>query len=116
MLLVTAATAVSCSSGASSTASGLSGTVTRGPISPVCREGVPCSAPAKQVVVQFSRGDRVVGQAKTDAEGRYRIALQAGSYSVRTPRRFGASISPTQAVVRTGVVRRFDLSIDTGIR
>src|SRR5262249_9642012 len=100
------AAAVFCSCGASGTASGLHGTVMRGPIAPVCRKGVPCAKPAARVVVRFELGDRIVATAKTDAKGRYKVVLGAGDYSVRVPRKFGKSITPQRAVVRTATMRR----------
>jgi|tagenome__1003787_1003787.scaffolds.fasta_scaffold20537935_2 hypothetical protein len=116
MLLAATAAAVSCSSGGAGTASGLHGLVTRGPTAPVCRTGVPCSRPAAHVVVQFVREGRVAGTARTDAKGGYRIVLPADAYTLRIARRFGVSISPKQALVRTAAMRRLDLRIDTGIR
>src|SRR4051794_33648943 len=117
MLLAAGATAaVFCAPGATGTASGLHGIVTRAPIAPVCRIGVSCSGPARHVVVQFARQGRVVGAVRTDERGRYRIALAAGSYSVRIARRFGVAIAPRRAVVRAAEMRRVDLAIDTGIR
>jgi hypothetical protein len=90
--------------------------VIRGPTAPICHIGVPCSGPAKHVAVQFKRDGRVVGTARTDAEGRYRIVLPAGGYAVRVARRYGVSIRPRSAVVRAATMRRLDLRIDTGIR
>jgi hypothetical protein len=116
MLLAAGAAAVFCSPGASGTASGLHGIVTRGPTAPVCRKGVPCSGPARHVVVQFTRDGRVVGAARTDAKGRYRVVLASGGYAVRVARRFGVAIAPRRAVVPAATMRRLDLAIDTGIR
>jgi hypothetical protein len=115
-VVLLAALAVGCGAAASSTTTGLSGLVMRGPVSPVCRAGVPCSKPAAHVTIQFTRDGDVVASARTDAKGRYRIALPAGSYAVRTPRRYGMAIRPGRALVRAGLMRRVDLAIDTGIR
>src|SRR5438309_7481826 len=65
--------------------SGLRGTVTRGPITPVCVVEQPCTEPARNVTLFFSRNARVVGRAVTNSEGRYRVGLPAGLYSVRRP-------------------------------
>jgi hypothetical protein len=93
---------------------GLRGLVIRGPITPVCREGVPCSAPAKHVKITFVR----YGIAKsvfTGADGRYVIALAAGTYAVRFPSaRFG--FRPHTALVPAGRMATRNFSIDTGIR
>jgi hypothetical protein len=98
-------------------ASGVRGVVKKGPIMPVCRVGVPCDAPVK-VTLLFSRGGRVVAQTRSDAKGRYRIALSPGSYDVRTKERIGIRQlpSPHTVHVRAGHWDRIDFFIDTGIR
>jgi hypothetical protein len=99
--------------------SGLHGVVTRGPTTPVCVAGKPCSAPAQGVVLVFSRNGHGAGRARTDASGRYRVTLAPGTYAVRLG---GSSLGgierlqPTRATVRRGVVARLAFSIDTGIR
>ena len=94
--------------------SGLHGVVTRGPIMPVCMEGVPCSAPAAHTRVSFFRAGRVY-RATTDAAGRYRIALAAGRYTVHvTADRFG--VKPASVVVPRGRFARQNIYVDTGIR
>jgi hypothetical protein len=98
--------------------SGLHGIVTRGPISPVCVAEQPCDEPAPNVTLVFSRNGRVVGRAVTNGDGRYRVRLPAGPYSVR---RAGAvtidrRLEPDHARVRPGRFVRVDFSIDTGIR
>jgi hypothetical protein len=97
--------------------SGLRGLVTRSPIMPVCREGVPCSAPAKNTpLVFFRKGSSV--KARTDSAGRYRVALVPGWWNVRTAGRLqiGSGISPTRVRVYAARFRVVDLDIDTGIR
>ena len=97
--------------------SGLRGVVMRGPITPVCREGVPCSAPARNTPLVFTRAGRSV-KTRTDAIGRYRIALSPGLWSVHTAAapRVGTGISPSTARVLAGRFRVADFEIDTGIR
>lgn len=93
---------------------GLRGTVTRGPITPVCQVDTPCSAPSKHTTLVFARN----GQSKsvvTDADGRYSILLAAGTYALRIPSaRFG--FTPRTVVVRAGRMTTRNVSIDTGIR
>ena len=107
-------------SGAQATpvASGLHGIVTRGPIVPVCAAEQPCSAPAKNITLLFSRDGRVVAQSKTDLAGRYHLRLRPGIYGVAltTTPRVGRGLEPDQARVRLGRYLRLDFSIDTGIR
>ena len=60
--------------------SGLHGTVTKGPTMPVCRVGRPCSAPV-QVTLVFRRAGHVY-RARSGTDGRYRIVLLPGYYTV----------------------------------
>jgi hypothetical protein len=100
------------------TPSGLRGLVTRGPITPVCVAEQPCSEPAPNVTLLFSRNGRVVGRAVTNGLGRYRLRLPAGLYSVRRPGdvTVGRGIEPGHARVRAARFTRVDFAIDTGIR
>ncbi len=106
--------------GAQTTAlsSGLRGVVVRGPIAPVCVAEEPCTEPARNVTLLFSRNSRVVGRAVTDTAGRYRVHLPAGVYAVRRPGSpgIGRGIEPNHARVYVRRFVRVDFSIDTGIR
>jgi hypothetical protein len=94
----------------------LHGTVTRGPTAPVCRVGTPCTAPAKHVTLYFTRNG-TTQRTTTDAQGRYRLRLRAGMYSVKTDQRpFGVRPQPRNVTVRAGVDSRMNFMIDTGIR
>jgi hypothetical protein len=97
--------------------SGLRGIVTRSPITPVCRQGVPCSAPAKNTSLVFSRGEKSV-KTQTDSFGHYRIALAPGWWNVRTATvpRIGSGIEPHTVRVLAARFRVVNLDIDTGIR
>jgi hypothetical protein len=97
--------------------SGLRGVVTRSPIMPVCMEGVPCSAPAKNTPLVFFRAGRSV-RTQTDSLGHYRIALVPGWWRVRTAAvpRIGSGIEPHTVRVLAGRFRVVNLDIDTGIR
>jgi hypothetical protein len=88
------------------------GTVTVGPTTPVCRAGTPCTAPAKNATLTFSRAGRVVS-AKTDAAGHYRVMLPAGAWSVSAS--VGMRIAPVSVLVRSGTHRE-NFAVDTGIR
>ena len=94
--------------------SGVRGIVTRGPTQPVCMVGAPCSKPAANVTLTFTRGGvahRVVS-AKT---GAYRIVLRPGTYRLTIAgARFG--YTPHTVVVPVGRFAVRDVSIDTGIR
>jgi hypothetical protein len=105
--------------GTTTKTSGLRGLVTRGPITPVCVVEQPCSEPAPYVTLLFSRNGRVVGRTVTNGEGRYRLRLAAGLYSVKQAGpvgTIGRGLEPDHARVRAGRFLRVDFSIDTGIR
>ena len=94
----------------------LHGQVMRGPTMPVCQVDKPCVAPAKHIRLFFSRSGRTT-TATTDANGRYRVSLPAGTYAVRTDQRpFGTVPQPRSVRVQANAARRVDFHIDTGIR
>ena len=113
-LVVMALGATSAHAGAPS---GLRGLVTRSPITPVCMEGVPCSAPATNTPLVFFRQGRSI-RTRTDSAGRYRVALAPGWWGVRTVTvpRIGSGIEPPTVRVLAGRVRVVNFDIDTGIR
>jgi hypothetical protein len=100
---------------------GLHGVVMKGPITPVCRAGVPCDGPA-QVTLRFTRttaaGATSLYTVRSKAGGSYRLALPAGYYSVTTKERVGITrnIQPRRVHVRRAHWDRLDFFIDTGIR
>jgi hypothetical protein len=97
--------------------SGVYGVVMRGPTTPVCRVGTPCSAPAVGAVLVFSRNGLVVARVRVGAGGRYSVRLDPGTYSVAQPvaPKIGG-LQPRRVVIRRGVFARVDFRIDTGIR
>jgi hypothetical protein len=101
----------------SSTGSGLYGTVRKGPVMPVCQQGVPCDAPA-QLTLVFSESGHVIARMKSNEKGRYRIALAPGYYDVRSTVRIGTTKLPRPHAVhvRKGHWDKIDFSFDTGIR
>jgi hypothetical protein len=117
VLLIAACVGVASASAAGSR-SGLTGTVTRGPTSPVCVAEQPCSAPAGHVTLLFWRDGRVVARATTDVSGRYRIRLAPARYRVSraTTTTVGRGLEPVVVRVASGRFTTIDFSIDTGIR
>jgi hypothetical protein len=88
------------------------GSVSIGPLTPVCRVGTPCSGPAKHTTLTFVRAGRTLS-TKTDALGRYRLTLPTGTWSVRASA--GMRTTPFSVVVRAGT-HRTNFAIDTGLR
>ena len=91
----------------------LHGTVRIGPTTPVCRAEVPCSKPAANVLLSFSREAARV-RVRTDALGRYRVRLAPGTWTLTT--RFGLRPSSIRFVVPRAPSAAHNFSIDTGIR
>ena len=96
--------------------SGFHGVVTKGPTMPVCRQGQPCTAPVR-VTLLFRRAGHTY-RTRSGRDGRYRILLAPGYYTVTTLERVGIdrNIRPRAVHVRRAHVDRLDFSIDTGIR
>jgi Carboxypeptidase regulatory-like domain len=97
---------------------GLHGTVVRAPTTPVCRVGIPCSAPAAGVVLIFSRDGKAVARATTSARGFYAVTLPPGRYAVRTRTapKIGTGLRPAAVTVPTRARVRVNFTLDTGIR
>ena len=110
------ATVIASAAPATTLSSGLYGVVHKGPIMPVCRNDVPCDAPA-QVTLLFMRGTNVVARGRSAADGRYRIAIPPGYYAVKTQPKIGFGvIRPLNVHVRAGHFDRLNFFVDTGIR
>src|SRR5262249_7736106 len=114
------ATVAACGAQSSGSASGggLYGTVRISPASPVCQTGTSCSRPARHFKLLFgARGHTVT--ATTNANGRYRVQLAGGSYTVRAA---AANTSPkhglqprTVRVPSSGFAPR-NFVYDSGVR
>jgi hypothetical protein len=119
-LIVVAALLLLPAASPGTTGSGLYGVVKKGPITPVCRAGVPCDGPAR-VTLTFSIARPAGGtfsSLRTSKKGQYRIALPPGIYEVSTypVSTVGRPIKPHAVHVRAGHWDRINFFIDTGIR
>ena len=97
--------------------SGIGGVLYRGPVTPVCRVGVPCDAPAPGVTLVFTRAGHAY-RVRTGQGGRFSIALRPGIYAARivpTPR-IGSGLTPRTIRVPVAGWARVRLTVDTGIR
>ena len=113
--LLVAVLALAAPAAAKAPTSGAYGTVTRGPISPVCRIGTPCDAPAANTAVQFTRLGKTT-RVRTNGGGQYRVRLTPGRYQVTRPDWGPGSIRPASLRVPVGRFAHVNLFIDTGIR
>ncbi|MCP9485468.1 MAG: carboxypeptidase-like regulatory domain-containing protein [Gaiellaceae bacterium MAG52_C11] len=115
--LLFAAVALAAPASAAETSSGIRGLVLRGPTQPVCTIGTPCEEPAARELLSVTRGGRIVARIRTGSDGRFRVSLAPGRYTVATTASgFGRSASPVFVLVRSGRYARVTLRIDTGIR
>jgi Carboxypeptidase regulatory-like domain len=96
----------------------IAGLVKRGPIMPVCREGVPCDGvyAGAKVLVRTQDGD-LVQRAVSNDKGAFAADVPAGAYTVSVevdgmlPR-----CSPANVSVRARETVTVEVDCDTGIR
>ncbi len=116
-LVVASAVAAGCTT-AETDGAGLTGTVLRGPTQPVCTIGVPCDEPFA-ALFHVTSGGREVAQFRSDTDGRFSIALPAGSYTI-IPDASAPLMAPTSQTrtvqVQSHTVTQVQLDFDTGIR
>jgi len=118
-IAVLTAALVACGrSPSSATDSGIFGTVTAGPTCPVERVGSPCPPAVWTGDVQATDDDGHTFGTSTDDHGDYSLSLAPGTYQVVAVTTGGGPPfgKPTSIVVSSGVERRLDLTVDTGIR
>ena len=100
--------------------SGIRGAVRVGPISPVARVGAPDSRPLPGAVITVKAGGVEVAQTTADHNGRFKLTLEAGTYSVTVSPPGPHVILPgsvTQTVVvPTGQFPWLEFMLDSGIR
>jgi hypothetical protein len=97
---------------------GLRGVVVRGPVMPVCMEGVPCDQPFAATFTVRQNG-ALVSMFESNAKGEFEVHLQPGTYVI-VPRP-DAPIMMPESQTRTVEIARHGLTVvqldfDTGIR
>ena len=101
-----------------SSATGLSGTMLRGPIQPVCAANQTCDAPFSSGFTVLKIGT-IVGSFRSDSQGHYEVQLPAGGYTI-VPDADAPIMKPfSQAkdvTVGSSGMTVLDLHFDTGIR
>lgn len=97
---------------------GLTGTVQRGPVTPVCQVNEPCDAPFA-ASFEVRRNGRRVATFASDAEGRFTVALPPGTYLI-VPSATAPLMNPSAQTKSVEVgpegLTSVQLSFDTGIR
>jgi hypothetical protein len=114
--LLAAAALAGGAASAATTAAGLRGTLFVYPSQPVCPRGGSCTKAAPGMSLAFYRQGKRVARTTTNRDGRYRVLLAPGTYVVKLLRRPVVPLQPSRVVVRAGIVRRVDLTYDSGIR
>lgn len=96
---------------------GITGTITLGPITPVCKIGTPCDKPYQGTVIVKTMDGKEITQFTSSGDGLFTVALQPGTYwltSVNTMAR--PHMQPQQVVVNNGQLTTLHIQFDTGIR
>lgn len=108
------------SGGGAQADSGINGLVTIGPICPVLREGMPCPDEpfAATVLIVDEAGDEVA-RIDSGANGRFRIELAPGSYTLvpQSPSPGAPPFAQERSVeVRAAAFTQVTIEYDSGIR
>jgi hypothetical protein len=98
--------------------SGLEGSIF---ISPVLggptRQGMPDAKPLPQIEFIVRQGDRVVTTFRTDDDGRFRVTLPPGRYTVeRKDKMVSGFYGPFQVEVAPATMKTVQWKCDSGIR
>jgi hypothetical protein len=98
--------------------SGIEGRVLLGPQCPVVSEATPCpDEPVATQVVVMSRDGEEVARGRSGSDGRFRIALDPGSYVVQAMVAGNALFAkPVDVTVTSGQYVNVIVPLDTGIR
>jgi hypothetical protein len=121
MVLLLALGAWSCgtkSNGGGAGTSGIQGVVLAGPRCPVAIAGSPCPDRPFPGTVLATRTGGGSSQVKTDDQGRFRLALEPGTYVVTLmlSNTGPPTAKPVSVTVIQGKFTQVTLAVDTGIR
>ena len=97
--------------------SGIEGYVTKGPVTPVCVQGVPCSAPFVGLFGVYEEDGRAVTQFRTQSDGWFEVRIPPGVYYIQSFTTDNFLSQPSHLITvsnneKTNVLLEFD----TGIR
>ena len=105
--------------GACPSDSGIAGTISEGPITPVCRGDLPCDGPLVATLIATDERGIEVARATSASDGSYRLGLLPGSYAVipqQLDRGPFPAVQAVQVTVPEDAYLTVDISYDTGIR
>ncbi len=114
LALVLLAACGDAAGGPTATKAVVKGSVVLFPASPVCRVGSSCTKPLPGFKLVFWRNGKVAARVTTDAHAHYRVALRAGRYAVRTPRR--GVLKPQRVRIPAAPRATVNFRFDAGIR
>ena len=115
-LLIAFALLLAACGGASAPASGLRGTVLAGPACPgPARVDSPCPDRPVALAIEVVQGTSVVATVTAGPDGRFSVALPAGSYTLRSRSGLPA-LRPQSITVSAGAYTEVELHADTGMR
>ncbi len=97
-------------------ATGLEGTVRRGPIQPVCREGEACEDAPFQAGFTLRQDGHVVAPFASDSTGHFLVYAAPGAYLVVPDEPIGIGPQTPEVTVLAEGLTHVDLGFDTGIR
>jgi hypothetical protein len=82
------------------------------------RQGIPDSKPLPDTTFVVKQGDRAVASFETDEQGRFRVNLPAGHYTISKKDWQGGlgSFGPFEVDVTQGQMKSVQWTCDTGIR
>jgi hypothetical protein len=99
------------------TESAVIGRVTAGPTCPVEVAGEPCAPrPVEAEIDARDRNGRTIAETTSSADGRYRIGVPPGNYTLVVVTSTFPQCPETPVIVKFGGPARADISCDTGIR
>lgn len=95
----------------------MSGTVTLGTTTPTCNNEQSCNSPVGNHTIEaIDASNNVVATTKTDSAGTYSFRLIPGHYTLKLVPQVGPFAATNDKVDITGSSKKFDITIDSGIR
>jgi hypothetical protein len=95
---------------------GIAGTVRVGPTCPVEQAGSPCPDRALSTDLEILSGTSVIARVRSGDDGRFRVALEPGVYTIRSGSTEPPTLSPVQVRVPPTAFAGVTLRFDSGIR